>query len=181
MKQTTKKFDKWDRERVIDTVEKHYGVKLEKIGKRDKWLRDESGRNWWVLGGVDGWHGISEEMMEDEKQAQLEGMLVVAEKNSHVIKVFVGRLSELVRSRDKLSRTATRRDYQFTVEVREDRMQCTQAPDVVLERIAFIRHSEEDREQVRRRDELKKAIARLSPKERKEFLEKHRINEATPT
>ena len=52
MKQATKKFDNLDRGCVIEAVQEHCGVKLNKVGQRDTWLRNESGRTWWVLGGV---------------------------------------------------------------------------------------------------------------------------------
>lgn len=171
MNRATKKFDKWDRERVIGAVQDHYGVNLAKIGKRDKWLRDESGRNWWVLGAVENWHGIPEEMMQGEKQAQFGGMLVIAERKLTSIEVFVGTLRQLVSSRDELSRTAAG-DYQFTVEVRGDLMQCAQAPAVVLKRIDSISHSDEDWEQVRRISRFKRMVAQLSHDELIELLEK---------
>ena len=60
-------------------------------------------------------------------------------------------------------------------------MQCVQAPAVVLERIASIRHSDEDREQERRMNEFRKMIANLSPKELDELRCKLGINEADIT
>ena len=179
MKQVPIKFDKWDRARVIDAVQEHYGVKLEKIGRHDKWLRDESSRNWWVLGAVEDWHGISKDMMADEKQAQLGGMLIIAERKLTSIEVFAGPLSQLVSSRDKLYALKTGA-YQFTVKVRGDLMKCVQAPAIVLKRIISIPHSDEDREREQRMNELAKAIAHLTPEELKELLEKRRLNEASP-
>ncbi len=38
MKQTAIKFDDLDRKRVIDAVQEHYGVKLDEVGHRSKWL-----------------------------------------------------------------------------------------------------------------------------------------------
>ena len=51
MQETHGKFGNRDRDRVIDAIQKHYAVKLQQVGRRPKWLRDASGRNWWVLGG----------------------------------------------------------------------------------------------------------------------------------
>ena len=175
MKQAATKFDNLDRKRVTDAVQEHYGVKLGIVGRRPKWLRDESGRTWWILGGVAGWHGIPKEMMEHEKEAQLGGILVIADRRLRSIEVFVGEMSQLVNSRDKLYPTKTGA-YQFTVKVRGDIMQFVQVPAVVLERIVSIPHSDEDREQVRRVSEFKKTIARLSRNELKELLEKHGLN-----
>ena len=68
MKKSSGKFDNLARLRVIDAVHEHFDVTLKRVGRRYKWLRDESGRNWWVLGGKDDWHGIPEDMMEHEEQ-----------------------------------------------------------------------------------------------------------------
>ena len=56
MNPTAEKFDNLDRKVVIDGVQERYGVTLAKVGGRDKWRQDESGRNWCVLGGKDDWH-----------------------------------------------------------------------------------------------------------------------------
>ena len=119
--------------------------------------------------------------MEDEKQAQFEGKLVIAEKKLKSIEVFVGPLSQLVSSRDKLSRTKKTGAYNFNVKVRGDLMRCVEVPAVVLERIASIPHSDEDREQVRRINEGTKAIAHLPPEKLKELLDKRGLNEADIT
>jgi len=112
--------------------------------------------------------------MEYEKEAQVEGMLVVAEKKRTSLEMFVGPLRQLVGSRNKLSRNKKTGAYLFNVKVRGDLMQCVEAPAVVLNRIASIPHFDEDRDQVRRVNEFEKAIARLSldGTERKELLEK---------
>ena len=88
MKEKPERFDDLDRRPVIDAIQEHYGVKLQKVGSRPKWLRDASGRNWWILGGLETWHGIPEEMMEHEKCSEVEGMLVIAYKKLTKIEVF---------------------------------------------------------------------------------------------
>lgn len=176
MKQTAGKFDELDRKRVIDAVQEHYDVKLEKVGNARKWLRDELCRNWVILGGKDDWHGIPNEIMEHEKETRTEGMLVVAEKKLTHIEVFAGPLSQLVSSKDELSQTKTEA-CQFTVKVKGDLMQCVQAPAVVLKRIVSISHSDEDRERERRMNEFGKMVADLSPEEFSEFLDKLGLNE----
>ena len=35
------KFDNDNRDCVVDAVQEHYGVKLDKVGQRPKWLRDD--------------------------------------------------------------------------------------------------------------------------------------------
>jgi hypothetical protein len=154
MKQKTIKFGTLDRERVIDEVQEHYDVKLKKVGPHPKWLQDESGRNWWILGGTGDWHGIPEEMMEDEQQARVEGMLVIAQRKLTHIEAFAGLLGPLVSARDKLS-WAQSRAYQFWVKMSGAHLQCVQAPDVVLERFARIPYSVKD-------EELEKTVATMS-------------------
>ena len=175
------KFDELDRECVVEKVQEHYDVKLDKVGQRPKWRRDESGRNWWVLGGVGDWNGIPKEMMEDEKQAQLEGKLVIADKKLTSIEVFVGPLSQLVSSRNKLPPTKETGAYNFNVKVSGDRMRCVEVPAVVLERIASIPYSDEDRERQRSTDKNSKILASLTPEQLKELLDKHGSNEAELT
>ncbi len=168
---TTKgKFDKLDRERVIEAIQRHYGVSLERVGKRNKWLRDAKGRNWWVLGGSDGWHGLPEEMMRDAQQNQNEGMLVIAWKEGTRIDVFVGPLGPLVDARGRLSRSETTKDYQFTVETHGEWLRCRKVPNLALKKIDTFTYSADDREQDRNRNEARKLLEGLSSDELAEVL-----------
>lgn len=165
------KFDNWDRKRVIDEVQEYYDVKLEKVGGRDKWRRDESGKNWWILGGKDDWHGIPKEMMEDEEaRCDGDGMLIIAQRKHTCLDVFSGLLHRLVNERDKLSRVRSTGDYQFVVRVSGDRLLCDRAPNVVLEKFATIPYTEEDKEQDKNRHEVVKALEKLSPEQIREVL-----------
>ena len=176
MKQTLAKFDNLDRDLVLHEIQKHYAVKLQQVGGRSKWLKEESGRSWWVLGGRENergkyWHGIPEEMMEDETRAQDDGMLVIAEKHLTSIEAFAGPLGRLVSARDTLYRARqTSGDYQFTVKANGPRMQCDQAPNVVLSSFATIPCSAEDRERARARNAFLKAVAAMSPEDQAALL-----------
>ena len=168
MKQVVGKFDNLDRNRVIGAVQDHFSVKLEEVGRRSKWLQDESGRRWLVLGGIADWHGVPEEMMEYEIQARSEGMLVVAQKKRTYIEAFSGPLRPLFSARDKLYRAAQPNggyQYQFTVQVSRDRLLCVQAQNVVLERFTAIPWSAEDKEQARAMNELEKIVKTMSREE----------------
>ena len=72
------KFDETDRRAVIDELGRHLGVQINRVGRRRKWLRDRSGRNYWVLGGYADWHGIPEEMMDAEVADPSNGFVVIA-------------------------------------------------------------------------------------------------------
>ena len=166
------KFDNLDRRVVIGAVQKHYDVKLERVEGRDKWRRDESGRNWWVLGGKGDWHGIPKEMMEDEIQARFDGTLIIAQKKRNFVEAFSGSLHPLVYVRDKLYRASrSTGDYQFKVKVSGDRLLCVQAQDVVLQRFETIPYAIEDRDRDKRMNELHKLLATISPKERARLLQ----------
>ena len=174
------KFDNSDREEVIGRVEERYGVSLGKVGRRDKWRQDESGRNWFVLGGKDDWHGIPEEMMENERQAQIEGMLVVALKKRTCIDLFSGPLRPIVDERGKLYRAAlSTGDYQFTVKSCGDHLRCSQISNLVLNRFYSIQWSAEDKERAKRTKEYHKLIMTMSLEEKAALMEEQkRIRDA---
>lgn len=163
MKQKPERFDDLDRRPVIDVIQEYYGVKLQKVGSRRKWLRDASGRNWWILGGLETWHGIPEEMMEHEKCSEVEGLLVIAYKKLTKIEVFKGPLGPLVSARDELPRSA--QQFHFDVEVSGTRMRCIQAPNVVLDRLDTIPYSAEDRERERNLNEFRNSVSAMSHEE----------------
>ena len=157
------KFDDLARDRVIKNIQEHEGVNLQKVGRRSKWLRDASGRSWWVLGGRETWHGIPEEMMVHEKCSQIEGMLVVAYQKLTSIDVFKGPLGPLASASNELPRaTQSPRDYNFNVKVSGTRMWCIEVPNVVLARFATIPFSAEDRERDRKLNEFQKSISAMS-------------------
>ena len=175
MKHSVGKFDNLDRDRVIRAVQEHFDIHLKRVGSRRKWLRDESGRNWWVLGGKDDYHGIPEDMMEGERHARTEGMLVIAWREVGSIDAFSGPLGSLVSTRDKLYRAArTTGDYQFEATVKGDRLVLSgRRRDVVLElkRFATIPYSVEDKERDRKVVEVGKLLATLSSEERKALID----------
>ena len=176
MKQKFGKFDDLARNRVIDAIREHEGVKLQRVGLRTKWLRDASGRNWWVLGGRETWHGIPEEMMEDEKRSPVEGLLVIACQKRASMDVFKGPLGPLVSASDGLPRaTQPPRDYNFNVEVSGTRMWVKEAKDIVLARFVTIPWSADDRERDCRRHEFRKLVSAMSPEEIAVLMDKLRI------
>ena len=167
------KFGNLERDRVIEAIQVHYGVTLHKVGKRPKWRRDETGRNWWVLGGREDWHGIPEEMMGDESAVSTEGMLVIAQKKVETIEAFAGTLGPLVDARSKLyhaQQSVGSDQYQFTVEVRRGRMLCVQAPTIVLKRFATFPYSVLDRERDRNWHSVIKGFAAMSDEDRASLL-----------
>ena len=128
MKQKSEKFDDLARNHVINAIQEHHGVNLQKKRRLSIWLRDASDRNWCVLGGIETWHGIPVEVVEDEKRAQLKGVFVIAYKKSTNIDVFEGPLGRLVSALVERRRaTQPPRDYKFNVKVSGTRMRCIEA------------------------------------------------------
>jgi hypothetical protein len=58
------KFDESDRAKVVSEVEKHFGVKLSRVGHYRKFLQDASGASYWILGAYEDWHGVKSDMLE---------------------------------------------------------------------------------------------------------------------
>ena len=117
------KFDEIDRKAVIRSVEKSLDVSLSLVGRRKKWLRDDSGKTYWVLGGYGEWHGIPAEMMDAEAKNPTGGFIVVAIRHRSAIQIYIGPLKEVVANRGKLLRARkTTGDYQFTYRKRGTRV-----------------------------------------------------------
>ncbi len=169
MRQKFGKFDNLDRGHVVREIEERCGVTLKKVGRHFKWLRDESGRNWWVLGAQDNWHGVQEVMIEDERRAQVGGVLVIADRKHASIDVFKGPLEPLVSASDGFRRPSG--NYSFNVKICGDRMWVKEAPDAVLHRSDTIPYSAEDKERDRKQNEFQKLVSAMTPEQLKQLKE----------
>ena len=98
------KFDETDRRAVVSAVEKQLNVRLKRVNRRRKWFRDEAGRNYWILGGYGEWHGIPDNMMQDEVGASSNGFIAVATRQRAAIEIHIGSLSSIVQGRASLYR-----------------------------------------------------------------------------
>lgn len=145
-----KKFDETDRQAVIDMLSRHFGVRLQPVGRRRKWLRDDAGRKFWVLGGYEDWHGIPEEMMDAEVISPSRGYIVIAIRHCSTIEVFIGPLTSLVAARAHLSRASqTTGDYQFKVEKKVEkhgtRLLIKQVPNAALSELTTFSFNETEK------------------------------------
>lgn len=173
------KFDNIDRKRAIRTVEDYFGVKLSKVGRRLKWLQDEAGRNFWILGGYGEWHGIPEEMMDAEISAPTEGILVVAVRKKNSMEIFAGSVGNLYKGREKLYRAKkTTADYQFTYKVRGNHLIVEQLPGFSLEKIGALPYEENEKKKDIAVDNVTKLLEKMSDEEREELLRS--LNEKEP-
>ena len=165
------KFDGTDRRAVIDEVGRHLGVQINRVGRRRKWLRDSSGRNYWVLGGYADWHGIPEEMMDAEVADLSGGFVVIAMRRQSDMEIFLGPLAPLVAARRKLYRAKqSTGDYQFTLRRRGSRLILDQDASVTLSSLASFSFDETEKESKRRFEEVMKQFAALPEDERQELL-----------
>ena len=145
------KFDKWDRKPVVDLIQETFGVTLSAVGGRDIWFNDESGAEWWILGGKDFWHAIPRQMMDCKSVGEPTGQFVFALKLADSLNVYVGPLQPLITEKHSLRPTDDA--YRFNVDVRRDSMRIVEAPSVVLKKIGTIAHTNSDRESIRKVDE----------------------------
>jgi len=130
----TLKFDESDRRKVIAEVEAHFATKLSQVGRFKKYLEDEQGRPYWVLGGYDDWHGVSAEMVKKERRRQLGGVLVVAKRGRTSIDIYAGDLQQMVARESDLSHTQTG-DYQFNIHIRGNSMMVKEISGLVLHKL----------------------------------------------
>lgn len=128
------KFDESDRGKVIAEVESHFGVTLSRVGKFHKFLKDASGKSYWVLGGYEYWHGVPSEMLEAEKQDPTDGVLIVAKRWPKAIDIFFGELQPMVVNERALCHTQTG-DFQFNIFIRGNLMTVKEIPSLVLHKL----------------------------------------------
>lgn len=93
------KFDETDRRVVVDALSRQSGLQLERVGRRRKCFRDDEARCYRILGGYGEWHGIPEEMMNEEISSNSDGLLMISMRKKSVQRIreaekLIGALSE---------------------------------------------------------------------------------------
>ena len=167
------KFDETDRRAVIDALSHHFGVRLARVGRRRKWLRDDAGHSYWILGGYGEWHGLPEDMMDAEVSSPSDGFIVIAMRQRSVMEIFIGPLAPLVAARPKLYRASkTTGDYQFTFKKRGACLIINQVPSASLSDLTGLSFDDTEKDSLKRFQEVEKLIGALSEDEREELLEK---------
>jgi hypothetical protein len=107
----TDKFDENDRRRVILAVEKRLSVTLTRVGAARKYLKDQCGCRYLVLGGKL-WHGVAESIFSTEKTR--EGtQIVVAMQHLGELEVFSAPFKPLVENKHSLPYSNSRDQYEF--------------------------------------------------------------------
>ena len=175
-----RKFDEHDRNHMIGVIKNHFGVSLVRVAGRRKWLRDNEGRNYWVLGGYKNWHGIPIKMMQAEVEAVNHGFIAIALRKSSSLKIFVGDLQQLIKHRDRLSRARrTTGDYQFVVKQRGDHLFVDKVPSMILDGLPEVAYRSDEKNKDIEVAKLKKIIQSLPVEEHQRLLDALRIGGAT--
>lgn len=167
-----RKFDKTDRGAVIRTVEKALGISLKRQGRRQKWLKDQNGKNFWVLGGYGEWHGIPEEMMDAEITEQTNGFIVVAIRQKTDMQIFMGPIQPVLEGRSKLYRAAeTTGDYQFTFKKIGSSIAIKQLLSISLKKLSAISFSDEEKEKEKLLAIAEEYLDGMSAEEKEKLLD----------
>ena len=165
------KFDEHDRKKVIAEVETEFGVKLSPVGNRRKYLKDGTGKTYWIFGGYEDWHGIPPEMMEAEEKCSDEGLLVVAKRNKSSIDIFCGPLRQLITHKRELLHT-TKGDFQFNIRIKGNRLYIKEVSDLTLNKLGAATYTGEEKETDKKLDEVTALLNKMSPEEQQHLLSK---------
>jgi hypothetical protein len=96
-------FDENCERRVVRELQRHFRVDLRKIGRLRKYLVDNKGVRYIVLGGADYWHGIPQSVFQDEETAAGDTVLVIATLDGDGLDVFAGPFRPMLDHKDRLS------------------------------------------------------------------------------
>ena len=169
------KFDNTDRAAVIRLIEQAFDVKLKKADRLQKWLRDETGRHWCVIGGIGDFHGIPKQIMECEREGAADDQLVLAKKLVDRLDVYAGSLRPLIDARNCLHRRERDCAYLFNINVKSGHIRVNKAPNVVLKKIFSLPHTHSDRDSIKRVEDFTKLVGSMSRDELLEVLEEFRL------
>jgi len=165
----TKRFDNIDRQHVIAAIENKFKSKLSKVGMRPSYLKNSQNIHFVVLGGIEGWHGIHDDVMEDIKSVD-EKYLVIAIKQIESLKIYFCEMTKFLQSKILFSRTEDDR-YTFNIDECNTYAKIREAPKVTLELLSEVPYTPSDRETIETNIKFKKALEKMSRKEIEEILQ----------
>jgi len=153
------KFDDVDRDKTINELEKHLGIKLKKVNQRRKYLEDESGRRYCIFGGKE-WHGIPHDVIEAEKDRPY-SVIVFARKVTGRIDVYTGEFNTIIKNRNLLTKTKTQ--YQFDLNVSGDRASVKKIPNCHLKKLFSFPYLIEDNTHQKTIKDVKAILGKMTP------------------
>ena len=140
----TAKFNEDDRRQVILKIEEITGKKLTPIGSRRKYLEDQEGGRYCVLGGSGTWHGLSRDILDTDSTIVSKTTLVVACMSSTKIEVYMGPISPLAKAKKRLTvPSPPGKEYNFNIDDRRgDKIRIKEVPDYALARLIHKSYSQ---------------------------------------
>ena len=170
---TPQKFDEFDRRKIIETIEHYFCEKLSRFGRRKKYLRDQHGKSYWVLGGSGDWHGFQSDMIEVERERGKNGVLVIAKRFRNRIDIFAGQLQPLIDNVSSLSH-AENGDYQFNISILDNVLFFKELPSTLLKlrKISEVTYPEAQKLSDKKVAEVKLILDNLPPEQRRQILER---------
>ena len=113
------KFSGDERKPVIERLETLKHIKLKPVGRYKKFLEGSDGMYYCIVGGIDDWHAIPKEVMDQEKKDQASVYLVIARLLKTKIEIYGGLLKPLFELRGSLSRNQ-KGDFQLNLKTPTD-------------------------------------------------------------
>lgn len=110
---TMKRFGDAERSRAVYELEKALNVKLIPIRPYKKWLRDNDGNRYCLVGGYGDWHGIPSEVLSPQ-QERGKTQLVVVRMLKDKAELYIGPLDPLVENKHMLPRSSGG-EYHFNI------------------------------------------------------------------
>jgi hypothetical protein len=167
------KFGEDDRGRVIAAVEDHYRVTLKPIGSRRKYLRDENGRRYLVLGGYEHWHGIPCSIFDAEERDPGDTLLVIAKRYRDDIDIYAGPFNPLLKNKSRLP-TTVNDQYVFNLRPVTRGFVIKEVPSLALTQIGETKPKRDEKAGDRRFRKAVEMLDQLSHEERAELLRRLR-------
>lgn len=131
------KFIDYDRNLVVQELERIQKTKLEQVKPSRKLFKDSNGMLYLVSGGAEDWHGINANVMYYLSSYNREGAFVVVKKYKTRLDVNVGSLSVFLQNKDKLRTTKTG-GFQFHCVQTEDGLYLEEIPEVYCNKVAEV-------------------------------------------
>jgi len=124
-----------------------------------------------VLGSVDDWHGIPDEVVEDVEENHPNSKLAIAIKKRKTLKIYLGEMAPFIKSLGQLERTGNDK-YTFHVDEKHDLLTVREARKVNLDLLTEVPHSESDRTNTKNKEEVNKLLKNMTQSEREAFIRK---------
>jgi len=129
------KFTTEDRKVVVAELEAIQKTKLMPVNSSRRLFTDERGMLYLFFGGTGDWHGMRPNTVNELRNYNKEGALIIAKKYRSKIDICVGPLSLLIRNLNKFLANQ-KGDLHFHTALTEDGMYVEEAPDLRLNIVA---------------------------------------------